>query len=715
MFDVRSAIIGRIFLVLGLVLLFPVAIALQIVRIQWFEGNNLKALWNAQTLDYIAVQAQRGNILDSEGRVLATNSITYTAAIDPLVPGITREQIDLVCNTLARHTGQSATHYQRLIHNAPRGSRYIVLGRNLSGDAHEALRVLSVRGLILEEQYRRRYNFESLASHVVGHVNHEFTGVMGLESYYNRVLSGKDGQQQVRKDRNNRIYAYVGAPRKRPEQGHTLQTTINAQIQAIVEEELRSGVERSRAGQGTAIVINPKTGAIVAMANYPDFNPNNPGRSDDENRRNFAVSDMIEPGSTFKLVTAVAAIEQKVVHLDEIFETPENGRRLIHGQWMRDHDPLGTLNFRQVIEKSSNIATAEVAMRLKPDTFYQYARNLGFGTATSIDLPNEENGRLRKPFEWSLVTLPWMSVGYEVQVTPLQMAMAYAALANGGNLMRPYVVEKIIDENGRTVRETRPHILRQAIHPKTIETLMPVFEGVISDSGTAQYASIAGIPIAGKTGTAQKYIDGRYRTRYRASFVGFYPTDDPRYVCLILLDEPKTSIYGGYVAGPVFRNISRRIIGLDNELHRSVNRDQDPVYWTEVPSVKGLTLAEAAILLKNRNIPFTTDGRGARVTGQEPAPGTRIENGDKVVVALEISEPGESVNKETHSLIPDVRGMAMRQAVQLLHENGYQVQRTGSGTVYAQFPEAGAVMQKGRPVTIRGRARPMETLSSAGR
>lgn len=700
---------------LGLVLLLPVAIALQIVRVQWFEGSNLKALWNAQTLDYIPVQAQRGNILDSEGRVLATNSITYTAAIDPLVPGITREQIDLVCNTLARHTAQSATHYQRLIHNAQRGSRYIVLGRNLNGDAHEALRLLSVRGLILEEQYRRRYNFESLASHVVGHVNHEFTGIMGLESYYNGVLSGKDGQQQVRKDRNNRIYAYVGAPRKRPEQGHTLQTTINAQIQAIVEEELRAGIERSRAVKGTAIVINPKTGAIVAMANYPDFNPNNPGSDAAENRRNNAVSDMIEPGSTFKLVTAVAAIEQKVVALDEIFETPENGRQLIHGQWMRDHDPLGTLNFRQVIEKSSNIATAEVAMRLKPDTFYQYARNLGFGTATSIDLPSEENGRLRKPFEWSLVTLPWMSVGYEVQVTPLQMAMAYAALANGGDLMRPYIVEKIIDENGRTVKETRPHVLRQAIHPKTIETLMPVFEGVISDSGTAQYASIAGIPIAGKTGTAQKYIDGRYRTRYRASFVGFYPTDDPRYVCLILLDEPKTSIYGGYVAGPVFRNISRRIIGLDHELHRSINRDQEPVYWTEVPSLKGLTLAEATVMLENRNIDFDIDGRGTRVTRQEPDPGTRIENGDKVVVALEITEPGESLNTETHSLIPDVRGMSMRQAIQLLHENGYQVQRTGSGTVYAQFPLAGEVMQKGRPVTIRGRARPMETLLSAGR
>jgi cell division protein FtsI/penicillin-binding protein 2 len=715
MFDARSAIIGRIFLVLGLVLLLPVAIALQIVRIQWLEGSNLKALWNAQTLDFIPVQAQRGNILDSEGRVLATNSITYTAAIDPLVPGITREQIDLVCNTLARHTDQTATHYQRLIHNAPRGSRYIVLGRNLNGNTHEALRELSIRGLILEEQYRRRYNFESLASHVVGHVNHDFTGVMGLESYYNRILSGKDGQQQVRKDRNNRIHAYVGAPRKRPEQGHSLQTTINAQIQAIVEEELRSGVERSRAGQGTAIVINPKTGAIVAMANYPDFNPNNPGRSADENRRNFAVSDMIEPGSTFKLVTAIAAIEQKVVHLDEIFETPANGRLLIHGQWMRDHDPLGTLNFRQVIEKSSNIATAEVAMRLKPDTFYQYARNLGFGTATSIDLPNEENGRLRKPFEWSLVTLPWMSVGYEVQVTPLQMAMAYAALANGGNLMRPYIVEKIIDENGRTVDQTKPHILRQAINPKTIQTLMPVFEGVISDSGTAQYASISGIPIAGKTGTAQKYIDGRYRTRYRASFVGFYPTNDPRYVVLILLDEPKTSIYGGYVAGPVFRNISRRIIGLDHELHRSINRDQEPVFWSEAPSLKGLSLAEASVILKNRNIDFTVRGRGPRVTGQEPAPGTRIENGDRLVLALDITEPGESVNTETHSLIPDVRGMSMRLAVQLLHENGYQVQRTGSGTVYAQFPEAGAVMQKGRPVTVRGRARPMETLLSAGR
>jgi cell division protein FtsI/penicillin-binding protein 2 len=715
MFNERSAFIGRIFLVLGLVIMLPAAIALQIIRIQWMEGSNLKALWNAQTLDFIPVQARRGNILDSEGRVLATNTITYTVAVDPLVPGITREQIDQICNILARHTGHTATHYLRLIHNAPRGSRYIVLDRNLNGESQEILRKLDIRGLILEEQYRRRYNFESLASHILGHINHQNTGVMGLESYYDSILSGRDGQQQVRKDRNNRIYAYVGAPRKRPQQGHSLKTTINSQIQAIVEEELRSGAERSRSIQGTAIVINPKTGAVIAMANYPDFNPNTPGRDNRENRRNYAVSDMIEPGSTFKLVTAVAALEQKVVSLDEVFVTPENGRQLIHGQWMRDHDPLGTLNFRQVIEKSSNIATAEVAMRLKPDTFYQYARNLGFGTATSIDLPNEENGRLRKPYEWSLVTLPWMSVGYEVQVTPLQMAMAYASLANGGKLMRPYIVEKVIDEAGRIVNETRPHVLRQAIHPRTIETLMPVFEGVISDSGTAQYASISGISIAGKTGTAQKYIDGRYRTRYRASFVGFYPTDDPKYVCLILLDEPKTSIYGGYVAGPVFRNISRRIIGLDHDLHRSINMDSEPVYWTEVPSVKGMTLAEASIQLGNRNLDFTKTGNGSRVTSQHPEPGVRIDIGEKITLAFETAESGMSDNEGRHTIIPDVRGMSMRQAIQLLRENGLDVQRTGSGTVHAQFPAAGETMQKGRPVTIRGRARSLESLISAGR
>ncbi len=698
------------FLVLGLVVILPCLIIFQIFRIQFMQGDNLRALWNAQALDYITIPAQRGNIVDSNGLILATNTTTYSLAVDPHAPGVTAEHMNLVTGTLSHFTENSQSRYQRRIQQAPRGSRYIVLSRGLDRVAYDSLRSLRVRGIILEENYRRRYNFDQLAAHAIGHVNHNMAGVMGLESYYNDYLRGEDGIQQVRKDSRNRIRAFVGAPRKQPVQGHTIQTTINARIQAIVEEELKNGVQRARAKQGTAVMVNPRTGEVVAMANYPTYNPNLPGTIENENRRNNAIADMIEPGSTFKLVTAIAALEQNVVDLYEVFDTPDNGRVQIHGQWMRDHDPLGSVSFSQAMQKSSNIATAEVAMRLKPDTFYQYARNLGFGTSTSIDLPGEESGRLQRPHNWSLVTLPWMSVGYEVQVTPLQMAMAYAAFANGGKVMRPYVVSQIHDERGRVIHQNRPHVLREAIKPQTIRDLTPVFESVLTEEGTAQFAAVEGLSIAAKTGTAQKFVDGRYRARYRASIVGFYPTENPKYVCFILLDEPRTSIYGGFMAGPILRNIAKRVIGVDEEVRYYVKKEQEQNDNRYVPRVAGLNLDLAASLLQHQNLGYTVEGHGTVVLGQEPAAGSEIPTGQKIVL---LTSKGDEVDEDTTNRIPEVRGMSMRQAVVALRQAGYEVNRHGSGTVYNQFPAAGAVMKQGRAVTIRGRARPMEVLAEA--
>src|SRR5699024_1118866 len=213
---------------------------------------------------------------------------------------------------------------------------------------------------------------------------------------------------------------------------------------------LKMGVKEAKANWGTAVVLNPQTGAVLAMANYPTFNSNKPASGPNKNRRNHTISSEIEPGSTFKLVTAIAALEQNKVKLSSKIETPDDGKLLIHGQWMRDHDPLGTLMFPEVIQKSSNVGVSKIAMRLSKDTFYQYARNMGFGTPTGIDLPEEQDGRLRKPYEWSAVSLPWLSVGYEVQATPIQIAQAYAAFANDGMMMQPYVVEKIVNGSGDT-------------------------------------------------------------------------------------------------------------------------------------------------------------------------------------------------------------------------------------------------------------------------
>ncbi len=715
MMNERSAILSRMFIVFGLVLLIPCAIVLQLLRINFLEGEDLRKLWSEQAIDNISIPAQRGNIYDEDGSLLVTNSVAYKVALDPRLNGLTRDQVRELASTLSKHTLRPASYYLRKVDRAPNRSRYVVLADNVDTEAYEAIRALNNRAVILEEEYQRRYSFGSLAAHTLGFVNHELEGMIGLEKEYNDELKGKDGVQQVRRERNGSIFAYVGAPRKQPKQGNSLFTTIDSHIQAILEEELKAGIERTKSTYGSAIVMDPRTGAIKAMANYPTFNPNSPASSKQENRRNFAISDMIEPGSTFKLVAAIAAVEQNKVSFDEEFETPEDGTMQIHGQWMRDHDPLGTLTFPEVISKSSNVATAEIAMRLSKDSFYQYARNLGFGTPTGIDMPNEETGRLQKPYEWSQVTLPWMAIGYEVQVTPIQLAQAYSAFANEGRMMRPYLVEKIIDAQDNTVWKHEPVEVRQIAKKSTIEKLYPVFKDVVSDSGTAEFAQVKGLSVAGKTGTAQKYIEGRYRTEYRSSFVGFFPAENPKYVCLVVMDEPQTyPPYGGYIAGPIFRETAKRIAGLDNEIEKQIiNSDLTESIWATAPEVRNMNLDEAESVLEHQLLAYNTRGTGSWVIAQDPKPGTELQRGEEITITLAASKVAADTLEvpESYAVIPNVGGMSMRKASFLINSQGFEAKMIGSGTVYTQFPRPGDMMKKGRTVTVRGKAKSLETIA----
>ncbi|WP_103665417.1 peptidoglycan D,D-transpeptidase FtsI family protein [Gracilimonas amylolytica] len=719
--DERTAILSRMFIILGFVLLIPCALGFQLIRVNYFEGEELRALWSKQAIDQIPIPAQRGNIYDANGTLLATNAIDYRLAYDPKVPfnggiGVPKELENKLIQKLATLTGKSVSHYRNKINSAPPQSRYIVLEDELSVIIKDEIKALDIKGVILEENYKRKYTFGPLASHVLGFVNHETDGRIGLEAYYNEELKGENGVRQVRRDPFNRIFEYIGAPKKLPRDGYSLHTTIDAYIQAILEDELKAGVEKHLANYGTGIIMDPKTGAIKALANYPTYDPNYPASSDEENRRNFAISDMIEPGSTFKLVTAVAAVEQGVVSFDEIFETPDNGEVVIHDLVLRDHDPLGDLSFEEVIQKSSNVATAEIAMRMKPEVFYQYARNMGFGTETNIDLIGEVQGSLAKPYEWSLVTLPWMSHGYEIQTTSLQIAQAYAAFANKGLMMRPYLVEKIEDKNGDVIMEHEPVEIRRIAKRSTLEKLMPVFESVVADSGTGDLAQVEGLRIAGKTGTAKKVVNGRYTNNYRGSFAGFFPVDDPQYVAFILLDEPRTSGYGGFTAAPIFRNIALRIAGLDNDIQRSMTTiEEEAPLAVRTPFLRGLSREEAKTLLRELNIQFEINGNSGYVAAQIPEAGTELKAGDKISLTLSetFTEAESETVKEGYAEIPELRGMNMRKATNLLADLGLETEIIGSGTVFAQYPKQGEWLRKGYTVTLRGKARSLETLTDA--
>lgn len=712
--DEQNAILTRMFILLGLILLIPCILAFQLIRINYIEGENLRELWSRQAIELVPIPAERGKIYDANHTLLATNTVDYKIAFDPKAPGVTAETIQQLTMKLGQVTGDGTSFYRNKIQSAPSHSRYIVLGNNFPSAQKDEIEALNLKGVIIEENYRRKYTFSSLAAHVLGFVNYNMDGRTGLEAYYNSQLKGTDGMRQVRRDPFNRIYEYVGAPKSLPQNGHSLHTTINAYLQAILEDELKAGAERTNARYATGIIMDPKTGAILALANYPTFDPNFPGQAE-ENRRNFAIADMIEPGSTFKLVTAVAAVEQGVVDFDEIFETPENGSVVIHDLVLRDHDPLGDLTFQQVIQKSSNVAIAEIAMRLKPQVFYQYARNMGFGTATNIDLSGEESGRLSKPYEWSLVTLPWMSHGYEVQTTPLQILQAYAAFANNGNLMRPYIVEKIEDSRGKIMEEFKPKVIRKIANQSTIDKLLPVFESVMTDSGTGSYAQVEGLSIAGKTGTAKKVANGRYINKYRGSMVGFFPSRDPKYAMLILLDEPTSSIYGGVTAGPIFQNIATRIAGIDNEIQNELiaaTRRQKTEF--KMPSLVGLNKEQAREILSSLSLSADIKGKEGFVSSQIPEAGALLQPHEKITVTLAAFSSANEESETRHSvLIPDLTGMNMRQATTLLNTLGLDATIIGSGTIFTQFPKAGEKLQKGRAVTVRGRAKSMNLLTQA--
>jgi len=653
---------------------------------------------------YISIPAKRGFIYDDKERLLVSNSIAYDIAIDPLAREMSKEKIDTLCQVLARQTGKTAQTYKRKIARAPKGSRYVLLARNIDTKTYTQIYKLDIYGVILNEKFDRVYSYETLAAQTLGYVNHKEQGMIGLEASYNDMLKGQDGLQKVRKDVHGNIYAYVGATKKQPLDGYHLHTTLDAHIQAIVEEELKQGIEKTGANYGTTIVMEPSTGAIKAMANYPTFDPNRPGALAGENRRNYAIADQIEPGSTFKLVTAIAAIDQGVVNPNEIITTPNDGKLAMHGLMLRDHDPLGDLTFKQVIQKSSNIATAKIAGRLSKETYYQYVRNMGFGTPTNIDLPNESSGVLKKPYQWSLVTLPWMAHGYEIQATPLQIAQAYAIFANNGLMMKPYIVKKITDGQGNIIKQNRPLKVRSIANRQTFKTLRPIFESVVSDSGTAPQASIEGLSIAGKTGTAQKVKNGRYTATYRASFVGFFPSDQPKYVCLVILDEPQTSIYGGVTAAPIFKNIASRLVSQHNDIELNYPENNNMLTHEKyVPELIGLNLEEARSLLAVHNIPYQIKGKGKTILKQSIRAGSVFTVDDKENYEEIILMTRKPTEENAFQNVPDLIGLSTSNAIWLLNQAGLKAHSVGGqGIVTNQFPEAGALLKRGRTVTVRG-------------
>lgn len=693
----RDQLLVRLYVVLTVLSIAPVLVMGKLLYLNLHDGAALRAEGARQAQTFVEIQAMRGAILDQAGRTLAVTTDRYDVAVDPTVEGFSA-QADMFFEKLSKLTQVPEAELRRRLARRT-STKYGILLRGVSNQHKETVETWEVPGVMLERRFARRYNYGRTAAHVLGHVDPELNGLAGLEQQYDAVLRGQPGRRDARRNRLLHKKIDAGGQVIEPKDGQTLVLTLDLIRQTILEEELARGVAESQANWGTAVAMDPRTGAILAMASVPTYDPNQAGAYPVETRRNRAIHDRYEPGSTFKLVTAIAAIEQGKVALEDSIDTGP-GWKYLHGFTLKDTRAHGVITFADVIAQSSNIGTALVAERLEPGVFYQYSRNLGFGQPTLVDLPGEVEGRLTKPSGWRSGTRSSMSRGYALDATPLQVLTAYCALANGGLLVRPYLVAERRNMAGEVVWKARQDSIRRAFRSETARTLLPVFERVVNQ-GTAKLAQVEGLRIAGKTGTAMKVKDGAYSAGdYRASFVGFFPADDPQVALLVVLDEPRSSIYGGAVAAPVFQRTVRRWLDtfprIAERLAPADSLPSSPPVFA-VPAVTGLPFEAARSRLLAAGYRPEADARPwMRVTAQKPTAGTEAAPGTHIQLTL-ADDAGHPLTR-----LPDLRGLTVRQATFWLRTHRVAVRIEGTGVVRSQSPAAGSPLP--RQVVLRGQS-----------
>jgi cell division protein FtsI/penicillin-binding protein 2 len=478
-----------------------------------------------------------------------------------------------------------------------------------------------------------------VAAQLIGYTDIDNRGSEGLEMAMEGTLGGTKGSLVSYVDARGRLVPGHQQEQQQPQDGNGLVLTIDALYQDILEEELEKGLSDSGAETALGVITDPRTGEILAMANAPLYDPNAPGETAAQTRRNRTVTDPFEPGSTFKVITGSAALEDQVVRPEEIIFC-ENGRMVMrNGSVIRDHDPYGSLTFREVIEKSSNIGTLKVARRLQRGQFYEHLRSFGVGLRTGIELPSESAGLLHPVNRWSDRSLETIAIGQEVSLTALQLAQAVGAIANGGTLMAPQLCREVLGADGKAARRVEPQAIRRVVSEGTSALMRDILAGAV-ERGTGKKARIQGVAVAGKTGTAQRAApDGRgyIPGEIVASFVGFLPADQPELLCLIVLDNPQRDKWGGALAAPIFKRVVERILYLSGNLAAqpaSGQQEQQDSLQVLVPELRGMTGQVARFQADLRGLAVRFDGRGDVVVSQDPLPGSAAQDTTRIVCTL---------------------------------------------------------------------------------
>jgi len=636
--------IAAVFICLWFAAIMWRLIELQIIHsAEYLQKAKRQQFWE------IELNPLRGYIYDKNGEVLAMSINSHSIYIIP-------KEVDNPVRTSLILSYYLSMPFEEILNKINNSNGFFWLKRKVETEVAELIMRKKLSGVYTVEESSRYYPARDLGAHVIGFVGLDNIGLEGSELYYDKVLKGEAVKVKILKDARSRDVIVQGSLLREPVKGSDLYLTINSELQYVVEEELEIWVKEHEAKRGVAIVMNPRTGEIYALANYPDYDLNRFNNYPIENRRNLATQMEFEPGSIFKVVIAAAALEERLVDPKDRFDC-ENGSIVLAGFTIRDHKPFGLLSFEEIIENSSNVGAIKIGMKLGASNVYKYATKLGIGRKTGIDLNGEGRGYIRPLRKWSGLSIGAVSIGQEVFVTPLQMLRVLAIIANGGYDVKPHVGYKIISPKGLAYYLNDDSVGKEKIlSDYTIDNLRGFLRGVVM-RGTGKLAELEGYGVSGKTGTAQKigpsktYADGGII----ASFMGYFPSYNPKVVMLVLIDEPTGVFWGSQIAAPLFSRIARRTAEVlrippsepllyasvkqkestapSDSLNKNYAQIGEAMMRGTIPDFKGLPLEEALMWITEMKIPFKFIGYG-KVIAQIPDPGFPISLTNGIIIYL---------------------------------------------------------------------------------
>jgi cell division protein FtsI (penicillin-binding protein 3) len=678
----------RTLFVAAFVAFWMLGISARLVYLQVSKHDTLVARAHKQQQEAVETSPTRGPVLDRHERELARTIDTTSVFIAPdeFNKNETRAMEEIGCTADVLSSVLSLdqrTLVNQILEAKESGRRFLWIARRIAPDKAQTLETMDLAGVHTRKEPKRFYPNGSLAANVLGFVGLDGNGLAGIEQVYNKKITGEPGKLFLEKDSRGRAYESTeisGRP------GQTIILTIDQSIQYQAEAALMTAIEQSGAKAGTAIVLDPHNGDILALANAPTFDPNDVGAASPAARANWALQNIYEPGSTFKVVAFSAAIEKGLAKPDDQIDCQMGsitvGKRVIH-----DSHPFGTLTIADALAKSSNVAAIKLGLRVGDPTMYDYITRFGFGSRTGIELPGETAGLVRPLNRWQPSSIGSIAIGQEVGVTPLQMAAAFGALANDGVRIAPHLIREIRSASGVSVYRPNPE-RRRVISPETASALRGMLEGVTLN-GTAKKAQLDGYTAAGKTGTAQK-IDAKTRTysktKFVASFVGFAPVNNPAVVIIVVIDEPGGSYYGGDVAAPVFRQIAEQILP-----EMGVIPDTD-FKNPELVARARQTPAQISKLRKDEKRRDEEKREQDSRASTMPRVTARDNKGGEIVYAVATSNA---------IVMPDLRGRSVRDVARACARLGMQVEAHGDGgRVVGQTPQPGAELRQGQVIYV---------------